>query len=68
MLNSEVGLLKAKATPQCDAVFGVRKGDTCFEIINFFNLTTVFFDSVNPNLNCNRLFVGEWLCIAGTAN
>ncbi|KAF9679002.1 hypothetical protein SADUNF_Sadunf07G0094800 [Salix dunnii] len=59
------GLLKPK-TPECDEVFGIRSDDTCFGIAQTFNLTTDLFDSINPNLNCTALFVGQWLCVAGS--
>ena len=58
----------AKATPECDTVVGVESGDTCFDIADKFQLTTEFFDSINPNLNCDALFVGQWVCVDGTAN
>ncbi|KAJ9690279.1 hypothetical protein PVL29_012770 [Vitis rotundifolia] len=57
-----------KSTPQCDAVIGVESGDTCFDIAEKFQLTTEFFDSINPNLNCDALFVGQWVCVDGAAN
>ncbi|KAK1588136.1 hypothetical protein Q3G72_020165 [Acer saccharum] len=56
-----------KSSPEYKTVFGVARGGTCFDIAQQFNLTTEFFDSINPNVNCNALFVGQWLCIAGTA-
>ncbi|KAK1368500.1 LysM domain-containing protein [Heracleum sosnowskyi] len=58
---------KAKAIVTCDTVFGVRKGDTCFDIAQNFQLSTPEFDSINPNVNCTALFVGQWICIDGTA-
>ncbi|WJZ96277.1 hypothetical protein VitviT2T_014977 [Vitis vinifera] len=57
-----------KATPECDTVVGVESGDTCFDIAQKFQLTTDFFDSINPNLNCDALFVGQWVCVDGTVN
>ncbi|KAJ9690275.1 hypothetical protein PVL29_012766 [Vitis rotundifolia] len=65
---AESRFLGAKATPECDAVVGVESGDTCFDIADKFQLTTEFFDSINPNLNCDALFVGQWICVDGTAN
>ncbi|KAK6283690.1 hypothetical protein POUND7_002642 [Theobroma cacao] len=66
--SREFGILKGKqSAPSCDKVYGVASGDTCFGVTQMFNLTTAFFDSVNPNLNCTSLFVGQWLCIAGSA-
>ncbi|KAK1375239.1 LysM domain-containing protein [Heracleum sosnowskyi] len=61
------GLVRADATPTCDQVFGTRSGDTCFSIAQSFGLTTAEFDSINPNLNCAALFVGQWLCVEGSA-
>ncbi|EXB30589.1 hypothetical protein L484_002780 [Morus notabilis] len=64
-----VGIGKSESrVPKCDSVYGVQSGDTCFEVTQMFNLTTAFFGSVNPNLNCTALFVGQWLCTAGTPN
>ncbi|KAK3011124.1 hypothetical protein RJ639_012683 [Escallonia herrerae] len=63
-----IGFAVAKAAPSCDTVFGVRSGDTCFGIVQTFKLTTEFFDSINPNLNCTALFSGQWVCVDGTAN
>ncbi|KAJ9690276.1 hypothetical protein PVL29_012767 [Vitis rotundifolia] len=62
------GTAAKKATPQCDTVVGVESGDTCFDIAEKFQLTTEFFDSINPNLNCDALFVGQWVCVDGTVN
>ncbi|KAK3011122.1 hypothetical protein RJ639_012681 [Escallonia herrerae] len=62
------GLTRGKPTPHCDEVLSVESGDTCFAITQALNMTTAFFDAINPNLNCRNLFVGEWLCIAGTVN
>lgn len=61
----ENGILKP-ATLTCDAVYSVQSGDTCFGVAQMFNLSTEFFDSINPNLNCTALFVGQWLCLDGT--
>lgn len=52
-------------TPTCTSVVGVKSGDSCFGIAQTYKLTTGFFDYINPNLNCNKLFVGEWICIDG---
>ncbi|KAL6198067.1 hypothetical protein ACLB2K_027859 [Fragaria x ananassa] len=52
-------------TLKCDSVYGVKSGDTCFEVAQTFNLTTSLFDTLNPNLNCTALFIGQWLCLDG---
>ncbi|KAI3456349.1 hypothetical protein Pfo_013012 [Paulownia fortunei] len=59
---------KASPTLTCDSVVGVKSGDTCFEIAQTNNLTAKAFDTINPNLNCTALFVGQWLCIDGSLN
>ncbi|XAR66383.1 Chitinase [Bertholletia excelsa] len=59
---------KAESAPECLTVVAVNEGDTCSSIAQALNLTTNFFDSINPNLNCDSLFVGRWLCIEGSAN
>ncbi|KAK8524413.1 hypothetical protein V6N13_015435 [Hibiscus sabdariffa] len=62
-----IGFPKGKRGPSCNEVHGVVDGDTCFDLSNTFNLSTAFFESINPNLNCNSLFVGQWICVAGSA-
>ncbi|KAL4628804.1 hypothetical protein ACB092_05G264400 [Castanea dentata] len=52
--------------PVCDQVYGVNSGDTCLDVAKNFNLPTDFFNSINPNLNCSALFIGQWLCVDGT--
>ncbi|KAF9587460.1 hypothetical protein IFM89_003399 [Coptis chinensis] len=60
--------VKAQAAPSCQAVFGVPENETCFDITQKFSLTTEFFIAINPNINCDKLFVGQWICVAGTVN
>ncbi|KAM7500850.1 hypothetical protein LguiA_025264 [Lonicera macranthoides] len=67
-LGRELGVGFAAPKPQCNSAYGVKSGDTCFGITQTLNMTTEFFDSINPNLNCTSLFVSQWLCINGTAN
>ncbi|KAM6585057.1 hypothetical protein CsatB_012059 [Cannabis sativa] len=50
----------------CSAVHGVEDGDTCFSVTQGLQLAPDFFSSLNPNLNCDALFVGQWLCVDGT--
>ncbi|PWA53636.1 Peptidoglycan-binding lysin domain-containing protein [Artemisia annua] len=56
-----------KLTLVCNKIYGTQVGDTCFSIIEAFHLTDAAFNTFNPNLNCNKVFVGEWLCIDGSA-
>lgn len=62
-----IGIIVKKPSPDCDTVVGVESGDTCFDIAQDFGLTTEFFNSINPNIKCDDLFVGQWVCIEGTA-
>ncbi|KAM3301744.1 hypothetical protein P3S67_016246 [Capsicum chacoense] len=52
--------------PECRRIYAAQAGDTCESIIELFNLTDQDFSSYNPNLNCDKIFVGEWLCTNGT--
>uniref|UniRef100_A0A2N9GVP2 LysM domain-containing protein n=1 Tax=Fagus sylvatica TaxID=28930 RepID=A0A2N9GVP2_FAGSY len=54
--------------PVCKSVYGVQAGDTCSSIVQNFSLNAEFFGAINPNLNCDRIFAGQWLCINGTVN
>lgn len=54
------------ALPHCTTVYNVDTGDTCDNIIQSFDVKAEDFASFNPNLNCDDLFVGEYVCINGT--
>ncbi|CAI0434420.1 unnamed protein product [Linum tenue] len=51
----------------CDKVYGVEAGDTCSSVVEKFELNQDQFLGINPNMNCDSIFVGQWLCISGTA-
>ncbi|THG03713.1 hypothetical protein TEA_009082 [Camellia sinensis var. sinensis] len=46
-----------QAAPNCDTVYGVEIGDTCFSVTQQFNLTTEFFTEINPNLVCDKVIM-----------
>ncbi|KAL5730679.1 hypothetical protein ACHQM5_003476 [Ranunculus cassubicifolius] len=50
---------------QCDSVFGARPGETCLSIQQLFNLAPEIFTVINPNLVCNKMFAGQWICVGG---
>ncbi|KAL6287495.1 hypothetical protein ACE6H2_011885 [Prunus campanulata] len=59
---------RAKTAAVCIAVYGAEDGDTCTSVSQEFNLSLDFFLSINPNINCDDFFVGQWLCTEGSAN
>ncbi|TMW81532.1 hypothetical protein EJD97_009090 [Solanum chilense] len=52
--------------PDCTRIYAAQAGDTCESLIEFFDLNAQVFNDINPNLNCDNIFVGEWLCTNGT--
>lgn len=57
--NTKLGL-------ECYNAYGVESGDTCNGIINYFGLKSQVFYSTNPNIDCDDLFLGQWVCVRGT--
>ncbi|KGN49183.1 hypothetical protein Csa_003390 [Cucumis sativus] len=57
------GVVEAGLELQCNKVYGVKNGDTCFDLEQKFKITTPHFSFINPNLNCTDLFIGQWLCL-----
>ncbi|BFG26266.1 hypothetical protein CerSpe_125410 [Prunus speciosa] len=63
-----IGFGGAKTAAVCSSVYGAEEGDTCTSVSQEFNLSFDFFLSINPNINCDNFFVGQWLCTEGSAN
>ncbi|KAK2985930.1 hypothetical protein RJ640_008146 [Escallonia rubra] len=63
--SRSIGFGFTKAAPICNKVYGAQVGDTCFSVAKTFKLKTEVFNVLNPNLNCVKMFVGEWLCVQG---
>ncbi|KAF5472042.1 hypothetical protein F2P56_008790 [Juglans regia] len=66
-----VGMVKEEeeaAGILCDLVHGVESGETCSGVVEKFKLNAETFTLINPNLNCDALFVGQWVCIDGAPN
>ncbi|KAL7203797.1 hypothetical protein ACSBR2_016950 [Camellia fascicularis] len=59
---------KTESAASCETVVGVKSGDTCISIVKASQLTIDFFLSINSNVNCKALFMGRWVCIAGSPN
>ena len=51
----------------CSEVHGVQAGETCFTVAQAEGLTQDVFLSFNPNINCQSVFVGQWVCLAATS-
>ncbi|BBH00072.1 hypothetical protein Prudu_009976, partial [Prunus dulcis] len=66
--RNHIGFGGKKPAAVCAAVYGAEEGDTCTSVSEMFNLSFDFFLSINPNINCDNFFVGQWLCTAGSAN
>ncbi|KAI4371689.1 hypothetical protein MLD38_010012 [Melastoma candidum] len=48
---------------ECGFLYNVKSGDLCHNLIRKFNITMAAFLTINPNLDCQKLFVGQWLCV-----
>lgn len=51
----------------CSKIYGANIGDTCFSIMQQFSVSAKDFTTFNPNLNCEKMFVGEWICLDGSS-
>ncbi|KAL8472246.1 hypothetical protein ACS0TY_028831 [Phlomoides rotata] len=47
----------------CNSVHGQVSGETCTSVAQDFGLSLDGFLEINPNINCDAVFVGEWLCV-----
>ncbi|KVH96945.1 Peptidoglycan-binding lysin domain-containing protein [Cynara cardunculus var. scolymus] len=61
------GLQKAKSVIVCSQVTGVEVGDDCTTISQSFKMSLGAFLAINPNINCEKIFVGQWVCVDGSA-
>ncbi|PAN28132.1 hypothetical protein GQ55_5G134100 [Panicum hallii var. hallii] len=59
----------AAAVPalSCSEVHGVKAGETCSSVAQAAGLTQDVFLGFNPNINCEKVFVGQWVCLAATS-
>ena len=51
----------------CSKVHGVKAGETCFSMAQATRLKQDVFLGFNPNINCENVFVGQWVCLAATS-
>ena len=56
------------ATPLiCKKAYGVKERETCFAVAQATGLPLKQFLSFNPNINCDNLFIGKWVCLAAVS-
>ncbi|KAF5738937.1 hypothetical protein HS088_TW12G00133 [Tripterygium wilfordii] len=55
------------AKAHCNGGHRVRSEESCDDIKKGFSLSAGVFDQINPNLNCDNLFEGQWICTDGHA-
>ncbi|KAL3740432.1 hypothetical protein ACJRO7_021679 [Eucalyptus globulus] len=59
-----VGILGEKDSKlECATAYGVRGGDNCTSVAETFSLSPGIFADINPNVDCNDLLLGQWLCV-----
>ncbi|OIT36754.1 hypothetical protein A4A49_60220 [Nicotiana attenuata] len=51
----------------CSKIYGANIEDTCFSIMRNFSVIPEVFTTFNPNLNCDKMFVGQWICLDGSS-
>jgi hypothetical protein len=66
-VNFVAGSLVAAQALSCLEVHGVRAGETCFSVALVGGLKLEEFLHINPNINCEKVFVGQWICLAATS-
>ncbi|KAF7031101.1 hypothetical protein CFC21_042478 [Triticum aestivum] len=57
---------KAVAALTCSKVQGLKAGETCFSVALLGGLTLESFLVFNPNVDCGKTFVGQWVCLRAT--
>ncbi|KAF8663910.1 hypothetical protein HU200_055250 [Digitaria exilis] len=68
LLLIAVTLANAAAEPVapliCTKPYGVKEHETCFALSQAFGLPLKSFLRFNPNIKCDNLFIGQWVCLA----
>ncbi|GAA0138970.1 hypothetical protein LIER_00610 [Lithospermum erythrorhizon] len=63
--STSIPTATTNSVSSCSQIYEFQFGDTCSAIINNFALSAEIFSELNPNLNCDKIFVGEYLCLNG---
>ncbi|XP_066309876.1 lysM domain-containing protein ARB_03442-like [Miscanthus floridulus] len=58
---------KPESELTCNKVHGVLAGETCCSVGEGARLSQDQFLFFNPNLCCEKLFVGQWVCLEATS-
>jgi hypothetical protein len=51
----------------CSEVHQVQTGDTCSSVAAGAGLSDAQFLGFNPNINCLKVFLGQWVCLDASA-
>ncbi|KAM3351919.1 hypothetical protein ACQJBY_023660 [Aegilops geniculata] len=62
-INGVYALTKAVPALTCNKVSAVQTGETCSSLAESAGLSQEDFLGFNPNINCVRIFVGQWVCL-----
>ncbi|CAN1844100.1 hypothetical protein LINPERHAP1_LOCUS37340 [Linum perenne] len=65
MISTAESTSSAACEVTCTEVVAVQPTETCYSISGANNLSVTLFQSLNPNLICEKLFPLQWVCIAG---
>ncbi|KAF7847923.1 hypothetical protein BT93_L2449 [Corymbia citriodora subsp. variegata] len=63
LMNMDVNDGVPQVGMQCRSSYSVQDGDTCSDLVQRFQLTTSAFNVFNQNLDCDNLFIGQWICL-----
>ena len=56
-----------KSELTCNKAHGVQEGETCYCLAQGMGLTLDDFLGFNPNICCDNLFIGQWVCLNATS-
>ncbi|CAL4947106.1 unnamed protein product [Urochloa decumbens] len=48
----------------CKKAYGIKERETCFAVAQTTGLPLKKFLRFNPNINCDNLFIGQWVCLS----
>ncbi|CAL4961040.1 unnamed protein product [Urochloa decumbens] len=48
----------------CKIAYGIKERETCFAVAKATRMPLKKFLRFNPNINCDNLFIGQWVCLS----